>query len=115
MNFENLPPIKFRGRGFTDVGLTMILGRTFQGCFGYMAPVHGAERSVRVLAAQPFPDSVPFPRLLSAAEVAKDLERLAREEARYGQPSKLAQQKGWEIGEAEIDGIPVVVALATWI
>jgi hypothetical protein len=85
--------------------------------FTHVAIVHGESRSGRVLLTKNSFDAVSLPRPFSPDEMADELFRLGREEARYDSSSKIGFtcKKGWEIKMAMIDGSPVAIALAAWV
>ncbi len=85
--------------------------------FTHVAVIHGESRSGRVLLVKKSFDAVPLPRPFSPDEMADDLVRLGRDEARYNPSSKNNStcRKGWEINMAMIDGSPVAIVLAAWV
>jgi hypothetical protein len=115
MHIKDLPRTNVVGLAAKTPLLEMVLATVHDGSFTDMTIIEGAARSGRVLATRPFADSVPLPRPFSAGEMAKELVRLGSESARYDPPLKQESVKGWEIGQAQIDGIPVVVAWTTWL
>ncbi len=84
--------------------------------FSHLSPIHGSDYSGRAFSVDPFKGSVPFPRPYSPVEVARELIRLGKEEARYcDPPPNPGALKGWEIKIALLDTrTPIAIALATW-
>jgi hypothetical protein len=85
--------------------------------FTHIAIIHGEPRSGRILLTKKGFEAAPLPRSFSPDEMADELVRLGREEARYDPSSKigLTCRKGWEIKMAMIDGSPVAIVLAAWV
>ena len=120
MQMEDLPQTELLGVAADIVGLETLLLQVDQGRFRmvrHSAPVHGGPQSVRVMAERSFPGSTPFPKPLPFFMVASELFRLGREEARYSDRATDAPsaRKGWEIRQGEIEGVCVVVAVASWV
>lgn len=124
MLLQNLPPAK---RTFAVAGFAMIhralrnaLGESSSEPFTHIAVVEKEPQSIRVfLTGNVKPEGfVDLPHPFTALEMATELMRFSREDARYedfSQSASLLFSKGWLVKRMDFDGIPGVVVIATWV
>jgi hypothetical protein len=80
--------------------------------YSYIAVIKESACSGRILSPKPYMDCVSLPRGLSPKEMAIELLRLGREEARYDPPEKPGSTKGWEV--RKLKQYPIAIAYAVW-
>ncbi len=84
--------------------------------FRYLALIPDLDCSVRVFGQNPFKNSIFLCRPINTEDLARELVRLARTEARYSPTKDFFREKGWTIHKAiDGDGNLLVAAYATWI
>ena len=93
--------------------LTTVLDNTPHTCYRYIAPIRESACSGRVLSPEPYLDCVSLPRAVTPGQMAAELLRLGREEARYDPPEKPRGVKGWEV--RKLKDFPIAVVYAAWI
>ncbi|MDB5225477.1 MAG: hypothetical protein JWL87_429 [Candidatus Adlerbacteria bacterium] len=82
--------------------------------FTYFEPVHGDDRSGRILHQGPYGQAVRLPSRMTAERAAAEFEELVTE-ARYRPADHHFQKKGWEVHSAVIGGRNAAVVWAAWI
>jgi hypothetical protein len=123
MLLQNLPPAKM---AFAASGLATIHKALREALnnkhvsFTYITVVKNEPQSIRVFLTGEGErdDFVDLPHPFSPLEMADELVRFSREDARYPelpQGEKIHLNKGWLIKRVDFDGRPGVVAIATWV
>ena len=86
------------------------------GCsFTHIDIIQGEPFSGRILYKQRVPNIVSLPRPFSSLEMARELIRFGKEEARYDPLFVQNRSKGWEIRKVYINNLPAAIALAKWV
>jgi hypothetical protein len=96
--------------------LELALNDCTEKSFRYIGPVPGLDCSVRVFGQNPFEGSVSLSRPINTEDLARELVRLARTEARYSPTEDFSRERGWTIHKStDGDGNLFVAAYATWV
>jgi hypothetical protein len=86
------------------------------GKFNYIDIIHGMPQSRRMLMVRQAFQAVKLLRPLSSEEMAVELLRFGRSEARYDSSEcREGLVKGWSITRMNVNGHAIAVATATWV
>ena len=120
MNLNSLPLITYSlaitiHREILTFAAQQILGTDGDARFWGFAPIEHSFRSGRVFFLQSHESGVRVEGGLTAAQLADELIRFSKKDARYATDNRRDEVKAWELRHGRMDGRDVLIVFAGWL